>query len=426
VSRREHPRGPAARRHVGAAVARGRGVILRGVATGPIEFDIARQDGATRARAGLLRTPHGTVRTPAFMPVGTHGTVRALLPEEVAAAGAEMVLANAFHLALRPGADLVRRAGGLHAFMHWERPLLTDSGGFQIFSLPHLREVSDAGVRFRSPVDGDEVAFTPEGVVALEEALGADVIMPLDVCLAFPAGPAAAAEARRRTRLWALRSKAAQRRPDQALFGIVQGGFDPASRRGAAEEIVEIGFPGYAIGGLSVGEPKPLTYALLEASVERLPPRSPRYLMGVGSPASVVEAVLRGVDMFDCVLPTRIGRTGTALAPDGAMNLRQARYAEDLSPIEPGCPCPACAHYTRAYLRHLVKAGEMLGPRLVSLHNLVFMGRLMAAMREAILSGGVAAWSRGVLARLRPAGARGNASRLAEGTDTCVDVEGRA
>ncbi len=358
------------------------------------------------------------------MPVGTHGTVRALTPEEVRDAGAQIVLANTFHLALRPGPELIAGAGGLHAFMHWERPLLTDSGGYQVFSLPHLRNVSDEGVRFRSPIDGREFAFTPERVIEIEEQLGADIIMPLDVCLGYPANRTDALEAHRRTLLWARRAKEVHRRETQALFGIVQGGFDVGLRQHAADEIVALDFPGYAIGGLSVGESKALTYDLVTAVAARLPDDRPRYLMGVGSPPSVIEAVLRGVDMFDCVLPTRIGRTGTALADTGTMNLRQAQYAEDLAPIEPGCPCPACRHYSRAYLRHLFKAGEMLGPRLVSQHNLVFMGRLEAGIHQAICEDRLAAWSREALARYQSGRARGNPAGVAEASGTLSRSEG--
>jgi queuine tRNA-ribosyltransferase len=390
-----------------------------------IRFEVLHTDRETGARAGLLHTPHGTVATPAFMPVGTHGTVRALTPEEVREAGAQLVLANTFHLSLRPGEATIARAGGLHTFMHWERPLLTDSGGYQVFSLPHLRSVSDEGVRFRSPVDGREVALTAERVVEIEERLGADIIMPLDVCLGYPADSAAAVEAHHRTVLWARRSKSAHRRVDQALFGIVQGGFDAALRRQAADEIVALDFPGYAIGGLSVGESKALMYDLLAVVTDRLPAARPRYLMGVGSPPSMIEAVLRGADMFDCVLPTRLGRTGTALTDRGAQNLRQAQYADDLHPIEEGCPCPACRHYSRAYLRHLVKAGEMLGPRLVSLHNLVFMGRLERQIRLAISEDRFGAWGREAIARYGDGRAGGNPGRVAEASGTLSGREAR-
>ncbi len=366
-------------------------------------FELVHVDRETGARAGLLHTPHGVVETPAFMPVGTHGTIRALTPEEVRGAGAQIVLANTFHLMLRPGSDLIARAGGLHRFMHWDGPLLTDSGGYQVFSLAHLRRVSDEGVLFRSPIEGREIHLTPERVTEIEEQLGADIMMPLDVCLGFPAAREAAEEGLRRTALWARRARGAHRREDQAMFGIVQGGFEVELRRRAAEEMAALDFPGYAVGGLSVGEPRTLTYELLAVVTERLPEARPRYLMGVGVPPSVVEGVRRGADMFDCVLPTRVGRTGIALTAGGRLNLRLAAHTEDLSPLEEECPCPACRAYTRAYLRHLFKAGEMLGPRLVSLHNLTFMARLGTAMRAAILSDRFAAWSREVLDRYQSA-----------------------
>ena len=397
------------------------GAILRTVT---LRFELIHTDRGTGGRAGVLHTSHGAVGTPAFMPVGTHGTVRALTPEEVQAAGAQIVLANTFHLALRPGPEVIARSGGLHAFMHWERPLLTDSGGYQVFSLAHLRRVADDGVWFRSPIDGLEVAFTPERVIEIEEQLGADIVMPLDVCLGYPADRAAAVEAQRRTILWARRAKDRHRRGDQALFGIVQGGFELDLRRRAADDLVALDFPGYAIGGLSVGEPKALTYDLAAAVAERLPASRPRYLMGVGSPPTVIEAVRRGIDMFDCVLPTRVGRTGTALTGAAPVNLRQARFAEDLSPIESDCPCVACRHYSRAYLRHLFKAGEMLGPRLVSLHNLTFMGRLVAAMREAICEDRFEAWSREALARYEAGRLEGDPARVAEPSGTLSRPEG--
>jgi len=368
-----------------------------------VRFTLIHVDRETGARAGVLDTPHGPVDTPAFMPVGTHGTIRALTPEEVREAGAEIVLANTFHLMLRPGAALIAKAGGLHAFMHWNGPLLVDSGGFQVFSLPHLRQVNDDGVVFRSPIEGSEVRLTPERVTEIEEALGADIIMPLDVCLGFPASAHDAEEGLRRTVAWAERARAAQRRPDQTLFAIVQGGFEAGLRRRAADEMAARGFPGYAVGGLSVGEPRALTYDLVAEVTSRLPAGKPRYLMGVGVPPSVIEAVARGADMFDCVLPTRVGRNGIALTPDGRLNLRHAEHTQVFAPLEDGCPCPACRGYTRAYLRHLFKAGEMLGPRLVSLHNLTFMARFSRAMRAAILEDRFPSWSRSVLDRYQTA-----------------------
>jgi queuine tRNA-ribosyltransferase len=366
-----------------------------------VRFEVIHVDRETGARAGLLHTPHGTVETPAFMPVGTHATIRALTPEEVRGTGARIVLANTFHLMLRPGTDIIHKAGGLHRFMHWDAPILTDSGGYQVFSLPHLKTVSDDGVVFRSPIDGQEIRLTPERVTEVEERLGADIIMPLDVCLGYPATQADAEDALRRTTLWARRARDAQRSSDQALFGIVQGGFDAALRRRAAEEITSLDFPGYAIGGLSVGEPRALTYDLLGVVTELLPAARPRYLMGVGLPPSVIEGVLRGVDLFDCVLPTRLGRTGTAWTSAGRINLRLAPYTEDFSPLEAGCPCAVCRGYTRAYLRHLFKAGEMLGPRLLSVHNLTYLARLTAAMRSAISEDRLGPWSREMLPRFQ-------------------------
>jgi queuine tRNA-ribosyltransferase len=368
-----------------------------------MRFTLLHADRHTGARAGRLDTPHGSVETPAFMPVGTHGTVRALTPEEVRDAGAQIVLANTFHLMLRPGAELIGRAGGLHRFMHWHGPILTDSGGFQVFSLPRLRRMTDDGVVFRSPIEGSEIHLTPERVTRIEEVLGADIIMPLDVCLGYPADGAAVEEAHRRTVAWAQRGRAAHTHTGQSLFAIVQGGFDPRLRGRAADEMAALEFPGYAIGGLSVGEPRTLTHELLQEVTARLPHDKPRYLMGVGVPPTVIEAVRRGVDMFDCVLPTRAGRNGVALTPDGRLTLRNAAHANDLAPLEDGCPCPACRGYSRAYLRHLFKAGEMLGPRLVSLHNLTFMARLVRAMRDAILEDRFDAWSGEVLARYRTA-----------------------
>lgn len=365
----------------------------------PVRFEVTHVDRETGARVGVLHTPHGTVTTPAFMPVGTHGTIRALTPEEVRAAGAQIVLANTFHLMLRPGPEIIERAGGLHGFMHWDGPILTDSGGYQVFSIPHLRDVTDEGVAFRSPIEGREIHLTPERVIEIEEQLGADIIMPLDVCLGYPATWDEADEGLRRTTLWARRARAVHRRSDQALFGIVQGGFDAALRRQAVREITALDFPGYAIGGLSVGEPKALTYTLVGMVTANLPEDRPRYLMGVGLPPSVIEGVRRGVDLFDCVLPTRVGRTGTAWTAAGPINLRLAAYAEDLSPLEAECPCPACRGYTRAYLRHLFKAGEMLGPRLVSLHNLAYLARLTAGMRAAISEDGFGPWSHKTLAQ---------------------------
>ena len=378
-------------------------------APGGLAFEVHGGPGGGRARRGTLHTPHGRVRTPAFMPVGTQGSVKGVTAAEVRAGGAEMILANTYHLWLRPGEELVARHGGLHGFMGWAGPILTDSGGFQVFSLEPLRAVDDAGVRFRSHLDGSERLLTPEGATAVQEALGADIAMVLDQCVPYPCPAEAAADAVRRTVHWAERCRRAHGRVDQWLFAIVQGGVHTALRAECTRALVQLDFPGYGLGSLSVGESLTEMCRVLDETVELLPAARPRYLMGVGSPDYLVEAVWRGVDLFDCVLPTRIARNGTALvlppgllppetgAPAGEGDLpegrhgrlvvRNAAYARDLRPLDPGCGCPCCAGYTRAYLRHLFHAGEMLGPRLVTLHNLHTLQRLMAAMRDHIAGG---------------------------------------
>lgn len=349
------------------------------------------------ARLGVLQTPRGTVRTPAFMPVGTNATVKSLVYEEVRQLGAEIVLANTFHLYLRPGAEVIAQAGGLHRFMGWDGPVLTDSGGFQVFSLAKLRRVNDDGVVFRSPIDGSEHAWTPERVLEIQRQLGSDIVMPLDVCLGYPADEAQAADALRITMRWARRSAALGVPESQMLFGIVQGGFSPTLRQEAADRVVELGFSGYAVGGLSVGEPRELAYTLLDAVTARLPAASPRYLMGVGGPPDLLEAITRGVDMFDCVLPTRVARTGTIFTRSGRVNVRNARYRDDHTPPDPDCRCRVCLRYTRAYLRHLFHADEMLGPRLATYHNLAFLATLMEGAREAIGADRFEAWRRTTL-----------------------------
>lgn len=353
--------------------------------SGFFRFEILAVDGA--ARRGRLHTPHGAVETPAFMPVGTQGSVKAMTPEEVRESGAQMILANTYHLHLRPGEETVQAAGGLHAFMHWEGPILTDSGGFQAFSLAPLRQITEEGVRFRSHLDGSEIMLTPEKAVQIQEALGADVIMPLDICPPYPCERSEAAEAVARTTRWARRSVAVKSREDQALFGIVQGGVYADLRRRSAEELAALDLPGYAVGGLSVGEPKEEMAEMLAATTPLLPSDRPRYLMGVGSPAEVITAVKLGVDLFDCVLPTRLARHGTVWAGEGTLNLRNARFARDFTPIDDGCSCYACRHYTRAYIRHLLMAGEILGIRLTSIHNLHYLGSLMERLRRAIAGG---------------------------------------
>lgn len=347
-----------------------------------MEFTIHKTSG--RARLGRLELPHGAVETPAFMPVGTQATVKAMSPEELETVGAQIVLSNTYHLYLRPGHELVREAGGLHAFMHWDRPILTDSGGFQVFSLEGMRKIDEDGVWFQSHIDGSRHRFTPEKVMEIEQALGADIAMSFDECAPWPCEKEYAEAALQRTTRWARRCREAHSREGQALFGIVQGSTYEDLRVRSAEELMEIGFPGYGIGGLSVGEPKEDMYRMLDALDPVLPNDKPRYLMGVGSPDCLVEGALRGVDMFDCVLPTRTARMGTALTSRGPLNLRNARFARDFSPIDPECDCYSCRNYTRAYMRHLIKAGEILASRLVTWHNLHFLLGLMGKIRKAI------------------------------------------
>jgi queuine tRNA-ribosyltransferase len=353
-----------------------------------VKFELLATDGA--ARAGRLTTAHGGVETPIFMPVGTHAAVKALGPDDLAAAGAQIVLANTYHLFLRPGHDLVRELGGLHRFMGWDRPILTDSGGFQVFSLSKLRKITEAGVEFRSPVDGSTHFLSPEIAVEVQQALGADIIHPLDECLAYPVTRLDGERSLELTLRWAARSKAAHAGPagaGQALFGIVQGGADAELRTRAVRAMVELGFDGYAIGGMAVGEPKPAMYDLTELVASLLPANQPRYLMGVGKPEDLVESVARGVDMFDCVLPTRNARNGQAFTADGPVTLKQARYAKDGAALDPECGCYACRGFSRAYLRHLFMAGELLAYRLLTLHNITFFLRLMREMRAAIVAG---------------------------------------
>ncbi|HWZ58049.1 MAG TPA: tRNA guanosine(34) transglycosylase Tgt [Gemmatimonadaceae bacterium] len=361
------------------------------------------------ARAGAFSTPHGVVETPAFMPVGTLATVKALDPAELHATGAQMLLANAYHLHLRPGEDVVRRLGGLHRFMGWDGPLLTDSGGFQVFSLETLRTIDEEGVEFRSHIDGSRRYFTPESVMRIERDLGADVIMQFDHVTPGQSDLAAARDAAERSIRWLARCQAemerlentpraadtAQEMPSaQALFPIVQGGTHTALRLEMAAQIAEMhDWRGYAIGGLSVGEEKPLMYEVLDAMDQALPPAHPRYLMGVGYPEDLLEGIRRGVDLFDCVAPTRMGRNGTAFTATGRVNVRRAELRDDASPLDPTCDCPTCRRFSRGYLRHLFVADEMLGPRLLSLHNVHFLISLVRAARAAVLSGSFTAFA---------------------------------
>ncbi len=353
-------------------------------------------DGA--ARALHIDTPRGAVETPVFMPVGTQGTVKAMAPEDLEAVGAQIILANTYHLHLRPGEDVVRRLGGLHRFMHWERPILTDSGGFQVFSLARLSRVDEDGVRFRSHLDGAALTLSPESSIAIQEALGADIMMCLDHLLALPAAAGDIAAAVARTTRWAARCKAA-RQGEGALFGIVQGGLDEILRRRSAEGLLETGFDGMAIGGLSVGEEKAAMHDTVAFTAPLLPEGQPRYLMGAGEPEDLLQAVGAGVDMFDCVLPTRNARNGTLYTRAGRVNIKQARHRDDPAPLDADCPCPACRHYARAYLHHLFRAGEILSMRLNTYHNLHFYLALLREARAAVRAGRFAAFAREFLAR---------------------------
>jgi queuine tRNA-ribosyltransferase len=342
--------------------------------------------GAAGARLGRVTTAHGVIDTPAFMPVGTYGAVKTVTPEEVRASGAQVILANTYHLHLLPGEALVRDLGGLHRFMNWDGPILTDSGGFQVFSLSALRRLTPEGVQFRSHLDGSSRFLSPESAVRIQQDLGSDVMMVLDECLQYPATREQAVASLELTQAWAARCKAAWSGRN-ALFGIVQGGAYPDLRRRAAEALREIDFSGYALGGFSVGEPPSLMYELVAATAPHLPVERPRYLMGVGTPADLVEAIDRGVDLFDCVLPTRNARNASLFTAAGTLNIRNAAHAADPRPVEPGCPCAACRAYSRAYLRHLALTRETLGLRLNTIHNLSYYQRLMAAAREAIAAG---------------------------------------
>lgn len=351
-----------------------------------VTYKLIKESKKTMARLGELHTPHGVVATPIFMPVGTQATVKAMSPEELAEVGSRIILSNTYHLYLRPGHELVKKAGGLHAFMNWPGPILTDSGGFQVFSLGDLRKISEEGVEFRSHLDGSKHLFTPEKVMEIEMALGADIAMAFDECVPYPSDYEYTKLAMERTMRWAERCLKVHAKEDQALFGIVQGGVYKDLRAISVRELVSLDFPGYGIGGLSVGEPKSLMYEILEATTLLLPKDKPRYLMGVGSPDCLIEGVIRGIDMFDCVLPTRIARNGTVFTSEGKLVIRNARYKEDFSPLDHHCACYTCRNYSRAYLRHLFNVGEILGLRLTSYHNLYFLLQLMKKIREAIAS----------------------------------------
>ena len=368
-------------------------------------FTVHSSDGA--ARTGTLVTAHGVVRTPAFMPVGTYGTVKAMTPEELDSLGAEIILGNTFHLMLRPGAPIVAAHGGLHRFMHWQRPILTDSGGYQVFSLMRLRRISEEGVRFRSPVDGREVRLTPEDSMEVQLALRSDIAMALDDCTAHPSTESEARESMERSMRWALRSHQRYYReePPGGLFGIVQGGMHVPLRLASLETLLRLDWPGLAIGGLAVGESEEERDRILEGLIPHMPQRQPRYLMGVGRPEDLVAAVTRGVDLFDCVMPTRHARNGHLFTTSGVINIRNSAHQGDLGPVDPGCDCYTCRNYTRAYLRHLDRCNEILGSRLNTIHNLHYYIGLMRSMREAIAAGTLASWARGFFTARRPGGA---------------------
>lgn len=350
-----------------------------------IKYKLKKTCTQTRARLGEISTPHGVIQTPVFMPVGTKATVKAMTPEEVADLGAEIILGNTYHLYMRPGHDLIAQAGGLHKFMNWHGPILTDSGGFQVFSLGNLRKIEEEGVTFQSHIDGSKHFISPEKAVEIQNALGSDIMMAFDECPPYPSEYDYVKKSLEMTTRWAKRCQVAHKNTDkQALFGVVQGGMYRDLREQSARELVALDLPGYSIGGLSVGEPKPLMYEVLDYTVPLLPTQKPRYLMGVGSPDALIEGVIRGVDMFDCVLPTRTARMGTAMTTTGNISIKRAEYHKDFSPLDSDCGCYTCRNYTRAYLRHLYKENEILSARLLSFHNLYFLTHLMANIRRAI------------------------------------------
>lgn len=370
-------------------------------------YHLIGRDPDSRARAGRLTTPHGTIHTPVFMPVGTQGTVKTLDPAELEACGAEVILGNTYHLYLRPGHDLIRRLGGLHRFMSWPRPILTDSGGYQVFSLADLKTIREEGVTFQSHLDGSKHLFTPESVMEVQTALGSDIVMPLDECTPYPCPYEYARRSGAMTLRWAARARkwfdelAGMRTAPQALFGIVQGSTYADLRAESAQTLVKMGFDGYAIGGLAIGEPKSVMGDLIDLTVDSLPEDKPRYLMGTGTPEDLVDAVGRGVEMFDCVIPTREGRNGTVYTRRGRLVIKNATYKEDPRPIDEACACYACQTFSRAYLRHLFQAGEILGPRMGTLHNVHFFVGLLKEMRQAIMEGRFHEWRTAFLSTYR-------------------------
>ncbi len=351
----------------------------------PIRYELIKTCKQTGARLGIVHTPHGSFETPTFMPVGTQATVKAMSPEELKEMNAGIILSNTYHLWLRPGNDIIKEAGGLHKFMNWDRPILTDSGGFQVFSLSQFRKIEEEGVHFRNHLNGDKLFLSPEKAMEIQNDLGSDIMMAFDECPPYPATHEYMLQSVDRTTRWAKRCKEAHQRPDeQGLFGIIQGGEYEDLRRRSAEALVELDFPGYAVGGLSVGEPKDVMNRVLEFTTPLMPADKPRYLMGVGSPDSLIDGSIRGIDMFDCVLPTRIARNGTLMTSEGRMVIKNAKYARDFRPIDENCDCYTCKNYTRAYVRHLLRTEETFGLRLTSYHNLRFLIKLMEDVRQAI------------------------------------------
>ncbi len=371
----------------------------------PFTFTIDAECPVSWARAGTIQTPHGVITTPIFMPVGTQATVKSVSPEELRGAGAQIILANTYHLMLRPGSSLIQEFGGLHSFMHWDGPMLTDSGGFQVFSLGHLRKLSEDGAAFKSHLDGSPHVLTPESVMRIEAELGADIVLPLDICAAYPCSPEEAKAAMERTHRWAERALAAKEheRPEQTLFGIAQGAFVPELRQESARFIGNLPFPGLSIGGLSVGEPKALMWEMLRYVTPELPRGKPRHLLGVGSPEDLVTGVGLGMDMFDCVLPTRVARHGGLFTRAGRVNIKSARFRTAHGPIEEGCECYTCRNYSAGYVHHLLRTEEQLYYRLGSIHNIRFMLRLAGELRAAIFAGNYCAFRDEFLARYIPA-----------------------
>lgn len=350
-----------------------------------IRYELIKECSQTKARLGKIHTPHGSFDTPMFMPVGTRATVKAMTPEELESIGAQIILGNTYHLYLRPGHELIEEAGGLHEFMNWKKPILTDSGGFQVFSLGNLRSIKEEGVEFRSHIDGSKHLITPERAIEIQNSLGSDIMMAFDECIPYPSDWHYTKNSLERTTRWAKRCKDANKNPDkQGIFGIIQGGMYKDLREQSAREIIDLDFPGYAIGGLSVGEPGDLLFEVLGYTMPFMPKDKPRYFMGAGSPDYLIELAIRGVDMADCVLPTRIARNGTALTTQGRVVIRNAKYARDFTPLDPECNCYTCKNYSRAYIRHLFNVDEILGARLATIHNLYFLLKLMENVREAI------------------------------------------